>query len=438
MAREDRLGLHGPGRRGAGGGGRDHHGRTRRAAVAAAAALTSFADVDFVPLLPTPTATWAVRAGWADAALLITASHNSAEWNGVKLKVRPGTPPDAAIETEIETRRDEPAHLVPGSVRRPPAAPYLTAHLDAMGGRRGRRVRVLVDGVHGVAGPALAAGCRRLGWQVCETRTDPRPDFGAAVPDPVRTSTRDHAATLVRERGAELALLTDGDGDRLILLDAAGHLVMPHHCAAELIRESSAAAGTVAVTVSTGTVVRQVCEAAGGRVVERPIGFKHIAPLLADGTAGAGVGAVGDLAFADLSADRDPLAVLVRLAGRLDRGGAVADWTPALDAAHGVTAWREVHLRFELPAADLRRCAETALAGAGLLRLVDDVDETDGAKYRFGTEWLLVRASTTEGGTRVFSEMRDRRRQEELLGRLAAALEHASSGRTITTGQEGG
>ena len=378
-----------------------------------------------------------------DAALLVTASHNPAGWNGVKVRTFPGIPPDRALEDEID-RAVASGAVAAGQ----PAATLDAAALDGLvsehhdhalrcfpelGSPPVSAPRVVVDGVHGIAGQALARLCQRLGWRVLALGTDPRPDFGGLVPDPTRARTRARAAAAVTAAGADFGLVLDGDGDRLWLVDDQGRTVQPHHLFALLLQQegmwaqdTATARAPVAVTVSCGSVVAQVCSAQGRRVLERAIGFKHVAPLLASGEVGAGAGSVGDLAFARFSADRDPAFAVAMLAALLRRAAParLRGLVSALIQRYGATSWEERYLPgVDQDEASLHRQAEAALAAEGLLAGVREVTRVDGVKFWLGDgQWLLLRPASTEPGIRVFSEMRDPGAQQRLLGRLCEAL----------------
>jgi phosphomannomutase len=412
-----------------------HDGRATspEAARAVAAAAARFASVTLARRVPTPTATFAVRSGRFDAALLVTASHNPAGWNGIKLKVAPGLPPGAELERRVEehlaaagdqfgaggaavdvwsaerVRGLEDAHhrsVAAGSVAdRPP-------------------ISVVLDGVHGIAGAGLARLCRTLGWRVRAVRTVPRADFGGLTPDPVRAATRALVSAEVVRAGADFGIILDGDGDRIWIVGHDGRAILPHDLFALLLHHRSLwekpdTRRGVAVTVSCGSIVSQICAEQGRPVAECPIGFKYIAPLLADGAAGAG--AVGDLAFARFGRDRDPAIAIVLIdllvaATGQPRIGLLA---ARLAARHGPRHWAELHLpRVRLGPAR----AERAVEALGLP--VQEISRVDGSKFRLPDgQWLLIRPSSTEGGTRVFSEMLDPDRQRTLLARLTQALE---------------
>ena len=233
-------------------------GEAAARAVAEAVGDAVGGRVRLVPHLPTPTAAAAVRLGHADLALLVTASHNPPSCNGLKLKVRPGGPPseelDAAITERYETGPgpgDDLTSRSSTSVPAPVPAPVPAArrdlvaeHIGDVPGRLpapgGRRLRVVVDGLGGVAGGPVARLCAALGWETRRVGRDLDADFNGLVPDPSLPASRARAAGTVTAWGADLGLVLDGDGDRLYVVDHLGRTAHPHELLALLLQHRHA------------------------------------------------------------------------------------------------------------------------------------------------------------------------------------------------------
>lgn len=395
-----------------------HDGRegSAEAAERAAGVLAGLgARVTLTPYLPTPVATHAVARHGFDAALLVTASHNPADSNGVKLKVAPGLPPGAELESAIEGRRREdprphpvaPFERLDGAALLDAYRAHLAEIVDADAIRR-RSPRVVVDGLHGTAGPLFARVLTAAGCDVFPLGDALDPAFGGLVPDPMRPSARSRAAAAVVSRAADLGLVTDGDGDRLAVLGPDGAFVWPHDVWALILpraREAEPGGTALATTVATGSILRRQAERLGLRVIERPVGFKHLAPLLASGEAFVGAGGVGDFGLRAHGCDRDPVLAALLLLEVLARAGAgVAGALGDLWAGLGTTAYGETTLAGL--GGDLEEAGRRALAAVRLGDGVSDVRRVDGVKLVLdGGQSLLLRPSTTESGVRVSGEL---------------------------------
>lgn len=397
-----------------------HDGRRAGAEAAQAAARAALAagarQVRLVPHLPTPTATAAVRRGDADLALLVTASHNPARWNGLKVKVAPGCPLPRELESEIDAhfrvRRLEVSFREDFVAE--PADVLVDRHITEVLARAGtpRPLAVTVDGLGGVAGEPVARLCERLGWTVTRVACTPDPDFGGIVPDPSVPASRERAAG----HRTDVAIVLDGDGDRIYVLDHRGRTVQPSELLALLLeRREKLGVPTagVAVTTSTGTAVREVARRMGAPVHEVGVGFKHLSPLLATNSVDVAGGAVGDLSFTEFGLDRDPFAAIVLLAELLSGTGfSLAALLDDLRARVGELCWFES--KVDVEGADPRAAGVTALRTCGLEPI--EITEVDGTKFWLPDgQWLLLRASTTEGGVRVYGELGDERTTRALV-----------------------
>lgn len=406
------------------------------AAAAVAKAAAAHMDVTLVAYLPTPVASGALRAGQFDAAILVTASHNPADWNGVKVRVAPGVPVDREIEQAIEQRLADPACVTDiafrvgrRNVRGADAASFVTAHIDAALDRVGsgtvepNSAHVVVDGLHGIAGAAMTRMCRALGWRTHELGTTPHQRFHSIIPDPVRVDSRTRVSSEVRRLEADFGIIVDGDGDRIWIIDEWGEAIQPATLFTLLLRDELATTdGTVAdepvndtrppvaVTVSCGITVNRFCAEFALPVVERPVGFKHIAPSIADGEVWAGAGGVGDLAVAPYCIDRDPMAVLALFARLLRHETTIRPGKLAKRLAdhYGQTYREERHIPGDYTNHNLHQTGQIVLKRLGMSEHLMEVTDIDGAKFRLNDEsWVLLRSASTEGGVRIFTETSD-------------------------------
>lgn len=218
--------------------GRDY--RTSSAALSAAligGLLSAGMDVVDIGACHTPLLNFATDHYRLGAGLMVTASHNPASYNGLKIRL-----------SDRSLYGDELAHIyriAAGGAFRKAAAGTLTranptrAYMDAICDlvEMGRSLRVVVDAGNGAAGPFAPRLVERLGCQAVWLYCEPDGRFPNRVPDPKAPGALDVLAERVVAEGADAGLGYDGDGDRLVMVDDAGRVVYGDRLLALLAQE---------------------------------------------------------------------------------------------------------------------------------------------------------------------------------------------------------
>lgn len=344
--------------------------------------------------LPTPVLAFSVRRLRAAYGLMVTASHNPRQDNGIKVYVRDGgqllPPDDEAIAAAISAV--DPLHLPEGwsagsfdFTRADDVVPaYVTA--VAAGGPRPAgtpELTVVHTALHGVGDTTLRAVLATAGWSdpvPVAAQRHPDPAFPTVpYPNPEAPGVLDLARETAEREGASLVLANDPDADRLAVMvpgpngwraltgDELGALLGD----AVLARLAGAAGGApagrppvVATTVVSGSLLRRLAQAAGVRCVTTLTGFKWIARAGGDDTLAYGYEqALGYAVRPDLVADKDGISaalLVLRVAAEQAREGrTLADRLDDLALAHGLHVTRERSLRAD--------------GAAGLAQLADAV-----------------------------------------------------------------
>jgi phosphoglucosamine mutase len=266
--------------------------------TAIAAGATSLgADVHVVGTVPTPALAFVTGDGAFAAGIMVSASHNPADDNGLKVLDAGGLKLDDAIEDELEAliwRTEELGGVRNAELGRTvPARELLgryVAHREGLARRiDASGVRIVVDcanGSGGVVGPAILAA---TGARVETMNNDPD-----GVNINVRSGATDPAglAERVAAAGADVGFALDGDADRLIAVDAAGTIVDGDQVlgilAHERLRRDALPKRALVVSVLSNGGLQQVVEGVGGQVIRTPVGDKYI--LEGMQVSGAGLG----------------------------------------------------------------------------------------------------------------------------------------------------
>ena len=383
-------------------------------------------DVIDLGAVPTPTLLMAVRDRGAVGGIGVTASHNPAEWNALKLVSEEGIFLDAERSAGFRdylTCEDPPraAWDALGSLTRDPDAwrrhlerILALPHIDA-GLIRRRAPVVAVDCVHGVGGPVMRELLESLGCRVVGMGMEPDGRF-PRDPEPTAANLADLGA-LVRESGADIGLAVDPDADRLSLVDETGTPMGEDLTLALAVATVLAGTvGPVVTNLSTSQVVEDVARAFGAELHRAPVGEVNVARRMqAEGAVVGGEGN-GGVILPALHHTRDaPLAAALILqhiaAEGLTPSGAAARW-PAYQIVKEKVAFPREHLAAGYGALE-------ADLGAGVK------DESDGLRLAWPARkaWLHVRPSGTEPVVRLIAETPEGRSARELVTRAAEVLE---------------
>jgi len=385
---------------------------------------------------PTPVIAAEILRRQAAGGINFTASHNPAEYNGIKFSPAWGGPALPETTHDIELR----ANALLGEVcyrelsvekaakeglfkAIDPCEDYLRsldAHLDTEA-IAASGLTVAVNTLHGTGRGYLDTYLRRLGLSVIAVNDRRDPTFNGLPPEPAAAYMADFMAQVAGDPCISLGLATDGDADRFGVVDADGSFIEPNYILAlladYLLRRRGK--GDLARSVATSHLLDAVASHHGVAVHETPVGFKYIGEMIAAGkiiiggeeSAGLSVrghvpekdGILACLLVAEMvSVEKKSLAAL--LADLYRRVGTYC------------TLRKNITLSPELEEVFPQRIASPPVTLAG--RTVEQVVTVDGTKLLLsGGSWVLFRKSGTEPVVRVYAEAES----EEVLAEILAA-----------------
>ncbi|HET9498564.1 MAG TPA: phosphoglucosamine mutase [Candidatus Limnocylindria bacterium] len=305
--------------------GRDTRRSGEMLVSALTAGLTSVGtDVLDLGVVPTPCLAYVAETGEHVAGVMVSASHNPPDDNGLKV-VSGGRKMDDEAEEQLEHLIFQaeglpgPTNAGLGRIRHDAGAvaPY-REHLAGIAGDRLAGLRIGIDGANGAVstfGPDLL---RRLGAQVTTIHCEPdgtNINVGGGATDPSAL------ADLVRADGLDLGFAFDGDADRLIAITETGEVVdgdgVMGICALERLEAGTLAERTLVVSVMSNDGLVRAVEAAGGRVIRAPVGDRHILEAMERSGAMLGGEQSGHVIFRDLAATGDGLLTAIQLVAAL-------------------------------------------------------------------------------------------------------------------------
>ena len=236
---------------------------------------------------PTPYVSFEVRRRNFAGGVMITASHNPAAFNGFKVKAHFGGSATPAITAKIEQSLDKTE--IAGGTSRPietiAPEPYYFEHLKSLVDWpriAGSKLKIVVDSMHGCGGYILEQLLRDTSCTVQTIRGNPDPLFGGINPEPMMPQLEPLGES-VRKTGSHVGLATDGDADRLGIVDETGQYVNTLQTLSLLllhVYRTKGWRGAVARTFSQSLLIPRITAKFGLELFERPIGFKNIGELM--------------------------------------------------------------------------------------------------------------------------------------------------------------
>jgi alpha-D-glucose phosphate-specific phosphoglucomutase len=376
-----------------------------------------------VAAVPTPTVAHAVLHHRAAAGITITASHNPAWDNGLKLSGPTGGPALPEVTRAIETRvagLDDPGGRplveaqAAGLVE---SADFAPAYLDQcrglveLGRIRQARLRVVVDVMHGPARGYLDRLLEEAGCEVTLLHGARDVTFGGHPPEPAEEYLGELIGT-VREQRAQLGLATDGDADRFGVVDRDGTVLTPNPILALVLRHllvHRGWRGGVARSVATTHLLDALAARHGCELHETPVGFKYLGDLITQGRAMFGGEESGGMSLRGHPPEKDGILACLLVAEVAAVEG--VSLGTVLERLYGEVG-RLVSVRVNVPLSDSVRRALPARMAEPPAELgawpVKRVQTTDGLKLHLaGGAWVLVRTSGTEPVARLYAEAPD-------------------------------
>jgi phosphoglucomutase len=368
---------------------------------------------------PTPVQAHAIIHNKLDGGVNITASHNPAEYNGLKFSGPDGGPALPDITKDIEKRAaalpdDEESHfqdIADDFERMDPRAPYFAQlkkmiRFDVLAKAKGN---FAYDAVHGCGAGWLDRILTDHGMTVESIRTRRDVLFDGSGPDPSEVNLAP-LKKLVLEKKSLAGLATDGDADRFGILDRDGTFVQPNHILGlvfDYLLETRGGKLGAQRSVATTHLIDAVGRLHGVKTYETPVGFKYVGPLLREGKIALGGEESAGMTIHGHLPEKDGILACLLVAEMIAaRQASLADQLRDLFRRVGAEFWpvrENLHLPAEAQAELPKRLLENFTKFAG--HKVAKTDRTDGLQLIFDDgSWILMRPSGTEPVVRIYTE----------------------------------
>ena len=373
-------------------------------------------------ICPTPLVMYGVKVMGTRYGMAVTASHNPAEYNGIKVFIEGGRDADAEVTATFEERIEKGVTVksMPfdegvksGIIKK---CNLYNDYMDSiisminMDIIREKNMRILLDPMFGVSKTALQTVLitARCDVDIINDRRDAL--FGGRLPSP-SAHTLQKLASMVVEEGYDLGIGTDGDADRIGIIDENGVFVHPNEILALLydyLLRVKGWRGDVVRNIATTHVLDRIAEDFGQTCHEVPVGFKHISGKMEETDAVIGGESSGGLTIRGHIKGKDGIfasALLVEMI--CATGKRLSELLADIYARYGACKMAEFDTKFSLEKkAQLQDILFNQKKLPEFKTEVEKVSYMDGVKVYFKNGgWIIARFSGTEPLLRIFCEM---------------------------------
>jgi phosphomannomutase len=385
---------------------------------------------------PTPVISYGVLALKASGAIIITASHNPGIWNGFKFKDEHGSSAADDITSKIVGFIDKAYsagkfnHLSLADAKK--QGLVLDTDLDpvyfAQVGKfidldrlKKANLKVVIDPMYGAGAGYLKRLLDGGAVKLTEINSERNPLFPGLRPEPIMPNLEGLSNAVIKQK-ASVGLATDGDADRMGIVDEKGNFVTQLQVFALLclyMLEVRGERGPIVKSLTTTSMAYRLGEIFNVPVYETAVGFKYIAPVMMKENALIGGEESGGYAFRGHVAERDGvLANLCFLDLMVRTGKSPSELIEYLYKKVGPHYYQRVDIRF--PEAERKAIIDCVKnnppATIDNVKVVK-IDTTDGYRFNLADNtWLLIRFSGTEPLLRIYTETDSPERVERLLG----------------------
>ncbi len=373
--------------------------------------------------VPTPCVSYRVNRTDSNLGVVVTASHNPPEYNGIKIKEKYGGSAREELLNAIIAGINKIEYHGP--------TVNLSENLEEKNWTGDYKnmlenilppgnLKVAADYFYGTGYPYFKEVIEKKGYRHTCIHTKRDPLFGGVHPEPIPRFLKSLSNTVKKEK-ADIGFAFDGDADRIAVVDGRGNYMSAQRVLGVIVQDMllQGKKGRIVKTVAGTGLMEKMAKKYGAEVEIVPIGFKNICPLMLTGDVLAAGEESGGIGFGDYLPERDGLYTAVRLLEIMHRRNKSLE-----------ELWKEIRNEFQ-DSYYLRADVEIAprLSKIEILdRLskkvkdvnwpfpVEKVNKLDGIRINFtGGRWLLLRPSGTEPLIRIYAEAERRELTEKLI-----------------------
>ena len=361
----------------------------------------------------------------ADGAVVITASHNPGQWNGLKFLGPDGLGLSAEDMAKLKAMfLDESFQPCPAG-NKGKIHPNNTTHqvhtsdvlrqIDIQAIKK-KNFRVVLDSVNGAGGAGGKLLLEKLGCELMHINSEPNGQFTHA-PEPIAENLTGLCAA-VSENKADIGFAQDPDADRLAIVDELGRFIGEEYTLAlAVLAVLSQKPGPVATNLSTSRMIDDLAQRFGSQVFRTPVGETHVARAMRQHNCvigGEGNGGVINPKVVMVRDSFSGIALVLELLAKTSR--------TLSQLIEDIPSYQMLKTKF---ACEHDR-AERILEAVAATFAQEKLDRSDGLRIDWPQGWVQVRISNTEPIMRVFAEAKEKATAQELIGRISSIADKIS------------
>ena len=385
--------------------------------------------------IPTPFVSFGVISKQTGGGIAITASHNPAKWNGFKFREETGASVSSETALEVEKHIDhafnaDKINTIPlAQALKEKSVEYFDltpdyfasiAKLIDLNRLQNTGLKITVDSMYGVGAGYFKTLLSGGTTQVTEINSERNPSFPGINPEPIAVNLQ-KLLSLVTLQKASVGLATDGDADRIGIIDEKGQFLTQLQVFALLclyLLEVRGERGALVKTITSTSMLDRLGELYKVPVYETPVGFKYVAPIMIAKNALIGGEESGGYGFRGHIPERDAIpAGLYFLDFMVKTGKTPSQLLSYLYSKVGEHYYDRIDLHFpeEKRLAIIKRVRDGAPKSIENVK-VARLDTQDGFRFILAdNSWLLIRFSGTEPILRIYAETDDTERVKRML-----------------------
>jgi phosphomannomutase len=356
-----------------------------------------------------------------DGGVIITASHNPPEFNGIKFKTALAAPADddttKTIESLIGSARpketDFELALRDKRIRFLDVdndyIDFLRSYVDIERIKKARHLNILVDYMHGVGAGYIERILGKIAGHIDVIRDSANPLFGGVNPEPIPKN-MEHSLELTKRKKIDLGIALDGDADRIGAIRPDGRYITSGQIISLILLhllEERNLCGAVVKTISGTALLDRICDRFGLSLFETPVGFKHISSLMLRENILIGGEESGGIGFCGYIPERDGiLSALLLIEMLAVKNRSIIAIMNGIEKEYGRFCYDRLDISYPQHKANLlskrlRSNPPHTIAGKKIIKM----KTYDGIKFIMqDSSWLLLRFSGTEPLIRIYAE----------------------------------